>query len=285
MEPRDLITPAANTWCAGCGNFGIEHGLKEIVAGLVADGTPLEEIVLVTGIGCHGKMADYLGINSFYSIHGRTLPVATGLKLANPELTVIVCAGDGDCYGEGLEHLLFAAKRNVDLTLLVHDNRVYALTTGQYTPTSPLGFPGRSTPQGTPEYPFNPVELMIAAGATWVGRGYTRRLPQLRELIRAAIGHRGFSVLEILQISTTYYNQFKFYDEHIYDLEAGTFPTADLETALRAAREYDYSRESRIPLGVFYETTFPTFEERLAEQRAKKSDPVGVMQRLMAERT
>jgi 2-oxoglutarate/2-oxoacid ferredoxin oxidoreductase subunit beta len=285
MEPRDLITPAANTWCAGCGNFGIEHGLKEIVAGLVADGTPLEQIVLVTGIGCHGKMADYLGINSFYSIHGRTLPVATGLKLANPELTVIVCAGDGDCYGEGLEHLLFAAKRNVDLTLLVHDNRVYALTTGQYTPTSPLGFPGRSTPQGTPEYPLNPVELMIAAGATWVGRGYTRRLPQLRELIRAAIGHRGFSVLEILQISTTYYNQFKFYDEHVYDLEAGTFPTADLDTALRAAREYDYSRESRIPLGVFYETTFPTFEERLAEQRAKKSDPVGVMQRLMAERT
>ena len=187
MEPGDLITTAANTWCPGCGNFGIEHTLKDVIAGLIAGGTPAERIVLVTGIGCHGKMADYLGVNSFYAIHGRTLPVATGLKVANPDLTVLVCAGDGDCYGEGLEHLLFAAKRNVDITLLVHDNRVYGLTTGQYTPTSPLGFPGRSTPLGTPEYPLNPVELMIAAGATWVARGYSRRLPQLHELIRAGI--------------------------------------------------------------------------------------------------
>jgi 2-oxoglutarate ferredoxin oxidoreductase subunit beta len=285
MDPKDLITRAANTWCPGCGNFGIEFALRDVVFGLVGEGMPLERIVLVTGIGCHGKMADYLGINSFYAIHGRTLPVATGLKIANPDLVVIVCAGDGDCYGEGLEHLVFAAKRNVDLTVIVHDNRVYALTTGQYTPTSPLGFPGRSTPQGTPEYPLNPVELMIAAGATWVGRGYTRRLPQLRELIRAGIRHRGFSLLDVLQISTTYYDQSPFYDEHVYDLEAGAFPTADVDTALRAAREYDYSRESRIPLGVFYETTFPTFGERLAAGRATEADPVGVMRRLVRERT
>jgi 2-oxoglutarate ferredoxin oxidoreductase subunit beta len=285
MDPKDLITRAANTWCPGCGNFGIEFALRDVVFGLVGEGMPLERIVLVTGIGCHGKMADYLGINSFYAIHGRTLPVATGLKIANPDLVVIVCAGDGDCYGEGLEHLVFAAKRNVDLTVIVHDNRVYALTTGQYTPTSPLGFPGRSTPQGTPEYPLNPVELMIAAGATWVGRGYTRRLPQLRELIRAGIRHRGFSLLDVLQISTTYYDQSPFYDEHVYDLEAGAFPTADVDTALRAAREYDYSRESRIPLGVFYETTFPTFGERLAAGRATEAAPVGVMRRLVRERT
>ncbi len=285
MESANLITPVANTWCPGCGNFGIEHALKDVIAGLIAGGTPAERIVLVTGIGCHGKMADYLGVNSFYAIHGRTLPVATGLKVANPDLTVLVCAGDGDCYGEGLEHLLFAAKRNVDLTLIVHDNRVYGLTTGQDTPTSPLGFPGRSTPQGTPEYPFNPVELMIAAGASWVARGYSRRLPQLRELIRAGIGHRGFSFLEVVQICATFYNQSKFYDEHVYDLEAGRFPTADLDAALHAAREWDYSRESRIPLGTFFETTYPTFGERLAEQRAGESDPVGVMQRLIAERT
>jgi 2-oxoglutarate ferredoxin oxidoreductase subunit beta len=285
VDPKDLITRAPNTWCPGCGNFGIEFALRDVVFGLVGEGMPLERIVLVTGIGCHGKMADYLGLNSFYAIHGRTLPVATGLKIANPDLVVIVCAGDGDCYGEGLEHLVFAAKRNVDLTVIVHDNRVYALTTGQYTPTSPLGFPGRSTPQGTPEYPLNPVELMIAAGATWVGRGYTRRLPQLRELIRAGIRHRGFSLLDVLQISTTYYDQSPFYDEHVYDLEAGAFPTADVDTALRAAREYDYSRESRIPLGVFYETTFPTFGERLAAGRATEADPVGVMRRLVRERT
>lgn len=285
MESADLITKAENTWCPGCGNFGIEHTLKDVVAGLIAGGTPAERIVLVTGIGCHGKMADYLGVNSFYAIHGRTLPVATGIKIANPELTVLVCAGDGDCYGEGLEHLLFAAKRNVDLTLIVHDNRVYGLTTGQYTPTSPLGFPGRSTPLGTPEYPLNPLELMIAAGATWVGRGYSRRLPQLHELIAAGVRHRGFSFLDVFQICATFYNQSKFYDEHVYDLEAGKFPTADLDAALHAAREFDYSRESRIPLGIFYETTFPTYGERLAGERAKETDPVGVMQRMIAERT
>ena len=285
MATGELITSAANTWCPGCGNFAIEHALKDVLGGLIADGTPPEEIVLVTGIGCHGKMADYLGVNSFYATHGRSIPVATGIKVANPDLTVLCCAGDGDCYGEGLEHLLFAAKRNVDITLLVHDNRVYGLTTGQYTPTSPLGFPGRSTPQGTPEYPLNPVELMIAAGATYVARGYTRRLPQLRGLIRDALLHRGFSFLEVFQICATFYNQTAYYDAHACELDASIFPTADADRALRAAREWDYSRESRIPLGALYMTSFPTYEERLAEQRAGTEDPVAVMQRLFAERT
>ena len=126
---------------------------------------------------------------------------------------------------------------------------------------------------------------MIAAGATWVGRGYSRRLPQLHELVRAAVRHRGFSFLDVFQICATFYNQSKFYDEHVYDLEAGTFPTGDLDAALHVAREWDYSRESRIPLGIFYETAYPTYEERLAGQRAKETDPVGVMRRLIAERT
>jgi 2-oxoglutarate ferredoxin oxidoreductase subunit beta len=281
----DLITPAANTWCPGCGNFAIEHALKDVIGDLIARGTPAERIVLVTGIGCHGKMADYLGVNSFYSIHGRTLPVATGIKIANPELTVLCCAGDGDCYGEGLEHLLFAAKRNIDVTLLVHDNRVYGLTTGQYTPTSPLGFPGRSTPKGTPEYPLNPVELMIAAGATFVARGYSRRIPQLRELVHAALRHRGFSFLDVLQICATFYNQTAYYDEHVYDLDRARYPTGDREGALARAREWDYSREAPIALGALYETTYPTFEERLEAERAPTKDHVAVMRRLVAERT
>ncbi len=103
---------------------------------------------------------------SFYALHGRTIPVATGIKLGNPGLTVICCTGDGDSYAEGLDHLIFAAKRNIDITVIVHNNRVYGLTTGQYTPTSPLGFKGKSTPSGTAEYPFNPLELMLASGAT-----------------------------------------------------------------------------------------------------------------------
>ena len=163
---RPLVTDAENTWCPGCGNFTIQHTLKSVLEDMEKEGKSLDDVVLVSGIGCHAKIADYLNINSFYALHGRAIPVATGIKLANPRLTVICCAGDGDTYAEGLDHLIFAAKRNIDITLVVHNNRVYGLTTGQYTPTSPLGFAGKSTPQGTVEYPLNPVELVLASGAT-----------------------------------------------------------------------------------------------------------------------
>ena len=189
---RNLITPAQNTWCPGCGNFAIQHTLKDILAGFEKEGRSLDDVVLVTGIGCHAKIADYLNINSVYTLHGRTIPVATGIKLANPRLTVICCAGDGDAYAEGLDHLIFAAKRNIDITMIVHNNRVYGLTTGQYTPTSPLGFKGKSTPAGTTEYPFNPLELMLASGATYIARGYTRKMPQARAADPAGNRPQGF---------------------------------------------------------------------------------------------
>lgn len=285
MATSDLITPATNTWCPGCGNFAIEHALKDVVARMIDEGTPAEEFVLVTGIGCHGKMADYLGINSFYAIHGRTIPVATGIALANPDLRVICCAGDGDCYGEGLEHLVFAAKRNTDITLVVHDNRVYGLTTGQYTPTSPLGFPGRSTPAGSPEYPLNPLALMVGAGATFVARAYSRRLPQLRSLIENALSHRGFSFLEVLQVCASFYNQTGYYDEHTYDLDPGEFPTADVDRALHLAREWDYSRDSRISLGALYRTRLPTYQEHLAAHRAGIREPGRAIREFLDERT
>ncbi len=148
MNPKDLGTYAKNTWCPGCGNFSILNAMKAVLAQLDEEGFPIEKVVLVWGIGCHGKIVDYLNVNSFYSIHGRTLPVATAIKLANPDLKVICFSGDGDSLAEGLDHLIFAAKRNIDITLILHDNRVYGLTTGQYTPTSPLGFKGKSTPRG-----------------------------------------------------------------------------------------------------------------------------------------
>jgi 2-oxoglutarate ferredoxin oxidoreductase subunit beta len=136
---RNLITEALNTWCPGCGNFALQHTIKNLLSDREKEGKSLDDVVLVSGIGCHAKIADYLNINSFYSLHGRALPVATGIKLGNPALTVICCVGDGDAYAEGLDHLIFAAKRNIDITVIVHNNRVYGLTTGQYTPTSPLG--------------------------------------------------------------------------------------------------------------------------------------------------
>jgi 2-oxoglutarate ferredoxin oxidoreductase subunit beta len=257
---RNLITPTQNTWCPGCGNFAIQHTLKDILAGLEKEGRSLDDVVLVSGIGCHAKIADYLNINSVYTLHGRTIPVATGIKLANPELTVICCAGDGDTYAEGLDHLIFAAKRNIDLTMIVHNNRVYGLTTGQYTPTSPLGFKGKSTPAGTTEYPFNPLELMLASGATYIARGYTRKMPQLAQLIRQGIAHKGFAFIDVLQICASFFNMTEYYQSRVYDL-AG-HDAADFEKACVKAREWDYNRDAPIALGVFYGRALPTFNDR-----------------------
>jgi 2-oxoglutarate ferredoxin oxidoreductase subunit beta len=257
---RALITDTQNTWCPGCGNFSLQHTLKNILAVRAKEGLSLDNVVLVTGIGCHAKIADYLNINSFYAIHGRTLPVATGIKLANPDLTVICCAGDGDAYAEGLDHLIFAAKRNIDLTMIVHNNRVYGLTVGQYTPTSPLGFKGKSTPTGSAEYPFNPIELMLASGATYVARGYTKKMDLLQQLIQRGIAHKGFAFIDVLQICATFFNMTDYYNPRVYELSG--HDAADLEAACKKSREWDYNRDAPIALGVFYERSFPTFDAK-----------------------
>jgi 2-oxoglutarate/2-oxoacid ferredoxin oxidoreductase subunit beta len=261
MTGRNLVTDAQNTWCPGCGNFTIQHTLKNILAGMEKDGKSLDNVVLVSGIGCHAKIADYLNINTFYSLHGRTIPVATGIKLANPDLTVICCCGDGDCYAEGLDHLIFAAKRNIDITVLVHDNRVYGLTTGQYTPTSPLGYKGKSTPLGTAEYPINPLELMLASGATYIARGYTRKMPQLETLVREGIAHRGFSFIDVLQICATFFPATDYYTPRVYDLVS--HDRTDFDAACTRVREWDYSGDAKIALGTFFERSLPTFDQKM----------------------
>jgi 2-oxoglutarate ferredoxin oxidoreductase subunit beta len=264
MNGRSLITDARNTWCPGCGNFSLQHALKAVLQDLEKGGTSLDDVVLVTGIGCHAKMADYLDVNSFYSIHGRVLPVATAIKLANPALTVIGCAGDGDAYAEGLDHLVFAAKRNVDITVFIHNNRVYGLTTGQYTPTSPLGFRGRSTPAGTPEFPMNPLELMFASGATFIARGYSRSQPLLKKTMAEAVRHRGFSFVDILQICATYFDVHDVYDQYVYEL-AGHDPR-DPRQALDKILEWDYNSPAPIGLGTFLVKDLPTYGSRFPPQ-------------------
>jgi len=250
------ITGAQNTWCPGCGNFAIQHALKAVLEDLVAGGMRRENFVLVSGIGCHAKIADYMAMNSFYSIHGRGAAVAGGIALANPDLTVISCAGDGDAYAEGLDHLVFAAKRNTDMTVIVHDNRVYGLTTGQYTPTSYEGFRGRSTPDGVRERPINPLELMLASGATFVARAYTRKMEHLKTVLKAAVLHRGFSFVDVLQICATYNNLTDYYAPRVYETEGRD--AGDFEAAMRLAREWDYSSDAPIALGVIYESDAPS---------------------------
>ena len=257
---ENLITSAQNTWCPGCGNFAIQHALKFVIQELEAEGVPRDQIVLVSGIGCHAKIADYFQINSFYSLHGRTVPVASGIKMANPDLKVICCAGDGDLYAEGLDHLIHAAKRNLDITVICHNNRVYGLTTGQYTPTSPHGFQGKSTPFGLKEYPLNVIEVLLGSGATFVARAYTRRLPHLKRILKEAILHPGFSHVDVLQICATFFNMTTWYDERVYETtesNAGLF-----DFACRTAQQWNYNDDSKIPVGIFFQIHKPVLPEK-----------------------
>jgi 2-oxoglutarate ferredoxin oxidoreductase subunit beta len=271
MNQINLGTYAPNTWCPGCGNFAIMNAIKSVLTELHSEGLPLENVVLVSGIGCHGKIVDYINVNSFYSIHGRATPAAEGIKLANSTLKVICFAGDGDAYGEGIEHLIFAAKRNINITMIIHNNRVYGLTTGQYTPTSPLGFPGRSTPQGTAELPFNPLEIMLSSGATYLARGTSHGIEFLKKIFKEAILHKGFSLVDVLQVCVTYFNMYEYYDKHVYELKDHNIQ--DYSQALNKIREWDYNKEAPIALGVFYKKEAPTFEERfLVKERKKTAD-------------
>jgi len=264
---KNLGTYAQNTWCPGCGNFAILTAIKAVLNTLNDEGLPLENVVLLSGIGCHAKIADYINLNSFYSLHGRVFPPATGIKIANPNLKVIGHAGDGDAYGEGLEHLIFAAKRNVDMTAIIHNNRVYGLTTGQYTPTSPLGFKGRSTPFGTKEHPINPLELMLASGATFLARGTSHGLELLKKIFKEAILHKGFALVDVLQVCVTYYNMYEYYDKRVYELKDHN--PEDYDQALEKIRQWDYNNDSPIALGVLYRKEAPTFEEGFPVSQVK----------------
>ncbi len=254
-----LDTYAPNTWCPGCGNFAILGAIKAVLLSLAQEGLLLENVVLVSGIGCHAKIVDYININSFYSLHGRVVPAASAIKISRPGLKVIGFAGDGDCYGEGLEHLIFAAKRNIDITMIVHNNRVYGLTTGQYTPTSPLNFKGRSTPGGTKELPLNPLELMLASGASFISRGTSHGIELLKRLFKEAILHKGFSLVDVLQVCVTYYNMYEYYDKRVYEL-SGHNPE-DYNQANAKIREWDYNQDAPIALGLLYKKQSPAFED------------------------
>lgn len=245
-------------WCPGCGNYGV---LAAVRAALAELGLRREEVVAVAGIGCHGRMTEYLDVNAFHAIHGRAVPVAEGVKLANPGLTVLVHTGDGDAYAIGLSHLLHAARRNVGIKVIVHNNMVFALTTGQAGPTTPRGARTRSTPHGNPEEPFNPLLLLLASGATFVARGFSDDVQHLKELIKRAIRHRGFAVVDVIQPCVVFYNVRQELKGRLYKL-GGDHDPSDFKAALERSLETD-----RIPLGVLYEVDKPAFEELVLDPR------------------
>ncbi len=272
----DLTTYGVNTWCPGCGNFAILNAAKAAVRTLEEDGSSRERIVMTAGIGQHAKIFDYLGLSGVYSLHGRAVAVAQGMKLANPDLSVIVFVGDGDTMGEGLAHLMFAAKRNADITVVMHDNGVYALTTGQRSPLSPEGYKGPSTPHGNTEPPLNPLVLTLEAGATFVARGYSGDIKGLTGLIADGVRHNGFSFIDVLQPCVTFNNRYTEYNELAKPMAGGPLSFDD---ALALAR----IRET-LPTGILYRAERGSSEELLTRGRNPVRDSACRADRLAAVR-
>lgn len=246
------------TWCPGCGDFGIWTALKMALAKL---GIGPDDALLVYGIGCHGNMYDWMRTYAFEGLHGRALPVAQGAKLANHKLPVICVCGDGDCLGEGGNHFIHAAKRNPNITVLIHDNQVYGLTTGQASPTAEAGFKTKSTPGGVVDEPINPLTLSLTAGATFVARGFAGDIPGLSELIAQAVSHKGFSIVDILQPCVTFdkVHTYAWYRTRLYQLGDGYAPDNKLK-AIEKALEWG----DKIPIGILYKEDKPTSEDREA---------------------
>lgn len=265
MKPEDFLSKEARTWCPGCSNFGILNSTKEALAELVNKGKlNIKNIVLVTGIGCHGKIYDYLNLNGFNGLHGRVLSVCLGMKLGNPDLTVLGFGGDGDTFDEGIAHFVHACRYNADITMMVHTNQVFALTTGQANAITEKGFIDGSTPLGQGEKPINSLVLALEMGATFVARGYALQGPHLKTLMKKAIMHKGFSFIDILQPCIVYHkHSVPYFNKNVYKIEE-THRTGDFSQALEKAREWDYSyeKDSKVPIGVFYQTHRPIFESQ-----------------------
>lgn len=260
----DFDTPMTNTWCPGCGNFPILKSVKEVFGELTQNSYRKQDFAISTGIGCHAKIFDYLDVSGFYSIHGRVPATSTGIKLANPDLEVIGFAGDGDAYNEGISHLVHAARRNIDITMVIHDNKVYALTTGQFTPTSPKGFKGKSSPEGSVEEPLNPMEFMISCKASFVARGFSGREEHLEDLLKKAIKHNGFALIDVLQPCVAFYDTWDYYSERVYDLQEENHDAS----SKREAREKAKIKNDEIPIGIFYkERDRESFEESILDKK------------------
>lgn len=254
LEDYKGQTPA---WCPGCGNFGILKSFKEAVVEL---GIEPHQMTIVSGIGQAGKFPHYIQCNTFNGLHGRTLPVATGLKLANHEMLVMAVAGDGDCYGEGGNHFIHAIRRNVNVKLFVHDNQIYGLTKGQASPTSIEGTVTKNQPSGVFSEQLNPVALAVALDCSFVARSFAGDGEHLKAMIKEAINHKGFALLDILQPCVTFnrVNTYEWYRKKTYYIEPDYNPTDRME-AFRKALEWG----DRIPVGVIYINNRPTFEDRV----------------------
>lgn len=253
----DFTSVDKPTWCPGCGDFAMLAAVKKA---LVELNIQPENVFVSSGIGCGSKFPHHLKAYGFHGIHGRPIPFATGVKLANHDLTVIVAAGDGDLYGIGGNHFIHGLRRNLDITVFVQNNMIYGLTKGQTSPTSECGFVSKSTPHGNIEPPINPVELSLAAGATFVARTFSGDIKHMTEIFTKAISHKGSSVVDMLTpcLSFNKVNTLKWFRERVYKLE--NHNTGDISAAHAKGIE-----RGKFPLGIFYQVERPTYSDGLPQ--------------------
>lgn len=249
ITAKDFQGPVDPDWCPGCGDFGLLNSLKKALAEL---GKAPHEVVTVSGIGCSSNLPGFIHAYGMHTLHGRALPVATGVQLANHDLTLIVTGGDGDGYGIGVGHLVHAMRRNVNLLYIVMNNEIYGLTTGQTSPTSLLGMQTKSNPYGNMDMPLNPLAMAISGGATWVGRGFSGEPKQLNQLLQAAMEHNGFALLDVFSPCVTYNKDqtYAFFRERVKKLEDNGHDPTDWRQALEKAFTWS---DDEIPIGLFFE--------------------------------
>jgi len=269
VEPGSVVSTAELTkdtykgkihpdWCPGCGDFSV---LSALQAALYELGLKPHQVVVISGIGCSSNLPGFINTYGMHTLHGRGLAVATGVKLANHELTVIATGGDGDGFGIGGNHFTHTMRRNVDLTYIVMDNQIYGLTTGQTSPTSRKGMKTKSTPFGNLENPINPIPAAIVGGATYVARGFSGKQKHLVDLIKGAIQHKGFAFVDVFSPCVTYNkdNTYQFFNPRVKPLEESGHDTSDFAKAM----EKGYQWGEEIPIGLFWKRTdLPSLEEQ-----------------------
>ncbi len=272
----NLNTPTIPNWCPGCFNFQILAGVKDVILEQIKKGKKkLGDFAIVSGIGCHAKIFDYVNLNGINTLHGRVLPTCLGMKIGNPNLDVIGFSGDGDAYAEGMEHLIHAARYNSDFKYFVHNNQVFALTVGQPTPTTEMGFRDKTTPLGVKLHPLNPIKIMLAAGASFIARVYAEK-EQIEYVFKEALKHKGFAFIEVIQPCLIFHADTE-YKNKFYSLEKNRHDKTNFEQAWKKAQEFDYDipHTEKIPIGIFYQEEKPIFEEQFPQLVDLKKKKIG----------
>ncbi|MBI3623946.1 2-oxoacid:ferredoxin oxidoreductase subunit beta [Candidatus Pacearchaeota archaeon] len=263
----ELRTEEKPTWCPGCPDHMVMESTRRALLSLIEKGYKRESFAMACDIGCHGKIFDYLNLSGIYGLHGRAIPTAMGMKFGNPNLNVLVFAGDGATYSEGIEHFVHACRFNPNITLIVNDNQSFSLTTGQATPTSQIGFKTKVQVLGVSTQPLNPILLALSSGATFVARCNARDLDHTQKIIEQAIKHKGFSFVEIIQDCIVFNVAANNRDSRMYKLSD---KKRSLVEAMKISMQFDYNLgEGKIPLGIIYqdekkkslEDNFPQLEK------------------------